>query len=194
MFDFPSDGPVLDPFLVAVVRADLRLNPLLSPAPDDSDRVYLKWNMLFSSSHCLRSNDPPHKSWTAGRGEPASFPRVTQLRIISKAFPWIINIQAKDKAIGVTCAEVIDGIADFLQKLAKGSEYKALPRNRQRAIKEAYSHNRAPAHGVPGGVLGEGLRHLDWLCKETMYSGIERNDGFVRSQCGEVLNCTIVLN
>ena len=150
--------------------------------------------MLFSSSHCLRSNDPPHKSWTAGRGEPAIFPRVTQLRIISKTFPWMITISAKDKSAGVTCAEVIDGIADYLQRLAKGNEYKALPRDRQKSIKEAYSHNRAPAHGVPGGVLGEGLRHLDWLCQETMYGGIERDDNVVRKLLGEVLPCTVVLN
>jgi hypothetical protein len=149
--------------------------------------------MLFSSSHCLRSTDPPHKSWTNGRGEPATFPRVTHIRIISKAFPWMINIHARDKSIGATCAEVIDGIADYLQKLSSGSEYNALPRSRQKAIKDAYNHNRAPAHGVPGGVLGEGLRRLDWLCQDTVYGGIERDDNFVRAQCGDVLSCTFVL-
>ena len=172
----------------------MRINPLLLPAPDDSDRDHLKWNMLFSSSHCLRSSDPPHKSWSSGRGEPATFPRVTQLRIISKAFPWMIGISARDKSIGVTCAEVVDGIADYLHKLSSGSEYNALSRARQKAIKEAYNHNRAPAHGVPGGALGEGLRRLDWLCQETVYGGIERNDSFVRMQCGDILPCTFVLN
>jgi hypothetical protein len=36
----------------------------------------------------------------------------------------------------------------------------------------AYHHNRSTAIGVPGGRLGEGLRRLDWLCRETMYGGL----------------------
>jgi hypothetical protein len=150
--------------------------------------------MLFSSAHCLRSNDPPHKSWSQGRAQPATFPRVTHMRIISEAFPWMINIHAQDRSTGVCCGEVIDGIADYLQRLSSAQEYHILPAARRKAIRDAYNHNRARAHGVPGGVLGDGLRRLDWLCQETMFGGIERRDGFVRQHCGDVLPCTFVLN
>jgi hypothetical protein len=178
---------------VRVVRAEVRMNPLLSP-PDDTDRVYLKWNMLFSSAHCLRSNDPPHKSWSDGRNQPATFPRVTHLRIVSQAFPWVINIHARDKSAGVCCGEVIDGIAEYLEHLASKAEFQSLPVAKRHQVREAYNHNRARAHGVPGGVLGDGLRRLDWLCQETMFGGIERNDNLVRQQCGEVLPCTFAIN
>lgn len=172
----------------------MRINPLLLPPDDnDADRVFLKWNMLFASAHCIRSKDRPHISWAEGRSEPATFPRVTHLRIVSKTFPWMINIIGRNRAVGVTCGEVIDGIDEYLHKLLRGDEYKACSRNQQRLITEAYNHNRAPAHGVPGGVLGSGLRRLDWLCQDTMFGGIIRNDRFVKEVAGDVLPCTFEL-
>jgi hypothetical protein len=105
----------------------------------------------------------------------------------------MIGLEARNKNIGVTCGEVIDGIDEYLHKLVKGEEFNGLPRPQKKKITEAYRHNRAPAHGVPGGALGEGVRRLDWLCQDSMFGGLQKNDTLVTSICGDVLPCTFEL-
>jgi hypothetical protein len=178
---------------VRVVGADVKINPLLAPPRETDDSVYLKWNMLFFAAYCQRSTDSAHVSWSKGRKEPATFPRVTQFRVVSATFPWMISLEARNKTVGITCGEVIDGIDEYLHKLIKGEEFRALPRGQKKKITDAYRHNRAPAHGVPGGALGEGVRRLDWLCQDSMFGGILRNDSLVTNICGDVLPCTFEL-
>jgi hypothetical protein len=175
---------VLDPFILAVVKAEISVNPLLQTQPESSDGDFLKWNMLWPSSYCSRSCDPPHRSWSKGRSEPATFPRLTSLRIVSQSFPWMIIIKAADGDAGVTCGDVIDGVDDFLHGMVKKEEFEGAGRQRKKDMTSAYHINRSTAHGVPGGRLGEGIRRLDWLVKDTIYGGINRNDGFVRAEYG----------
>ncbi|KAJ8508174.1 hypothetical protein ONZ45_g9513 [Pleurotus djamor] len=186
-------GPVLEPFLIKVVNAQIIINPLLAPPPDDSDRPYLKWNMLYPSAYTLRSTDPSTVSWITGRDEPATFPRVTYIRLISKSFPWMITVRAMKRTVGVTCGEVIDAIAENMYRLASGTDYQALSKAKQKAVSENYRRNRSRAHGVPGGRLGEGIKRLDWLGTDSMYGGIERNDRLVKEICGDLLPCTVAL-
>jgi hypothetical protein len=176
-------GLVLTPFLVAVVRPDLQVNPLLKAGPNDETN-YLKWNMLWPSSYCSRSDDPPHKSWSRGRGEPATFPRLTSLRIVSKTFPWMIDIKSADESIGVTCGDLIDSLDDYFHGMVKKEEFDGAPRQKKKDMTAAYHLNRSTAHGVPGGRLGEGIRRLDWLGKDTVFGGIDRNDTLVMEQYG----------
>jgi hypothetical protein len=175
---------VLDPFILSVVKADLQVNPLLQTQPETSDNEYLKWNMLWPSSYCSRSSDPPHRSWSKGRGEPATFPRMNSIRIVSRTFPWMIIIKAADPVSGVTCGDVIDGIDDFLHGMVKKEEFESAGRQRKKDMTNAYHINRSTAHGVPGGRLGEGIRRLDWLVKDTIYGGICRSDEFIREEYG----------
>jgi hypothetical protein len=181
MLTVDADGPVLDPFILRIVKAELNINPLLQ-ANDMSDGDYLKWNMLWASSYCSRSSDPPHRSWTKGRDEPATFPRVTLLRIVSRVLPWMLTVPASDAGIGVTCGEVIDALDNFLHRMVRKEEFESASKQKKRDVTTVYHINRSTAHGVPGGRLGEGIRRLDWLVKDTMYAGIIRNDAFVRFQ------------
>jgi hypothetical protein len=175
---------VLDPFIFAVVKPNLLVNPLLQTQPKSSNNDYLNWDMLWPTSYCSRSCDPPLRSWSKGRDEPATFPRLTTIRIISSSFPWIIVIKAADIAVGVTCGNVIDGIDDFLQGFVKKSEFESASRQRKRDVTIAYRTNRSTVQGFPGGRLGEGIRRLDWLVTGTIFGGIRRNDAFVRAECG----------
>ena len=188
-----SDGPVLEPFLVRAVDAQIVINPLLLPPTDDGVRPHLKWNMLFQSNNCQRSTDPNHVSWVKGREEPATFPRVTSLRLVSETVPWMMEINARNRDIGVTCGDVIESISYDFRKYSGQNEYSALPAAKQRALAESYRHNRSRAHGAPGGAIGEGMRRLDWLGKDSMFGGIDRNDRLVRRLCGDVLPCTFEL-
>ncbi|THG97499.1 hypothetical protein EW026_g4511 [Hermanssonia centrifuga] len=173
----PIYGPVLDAFLVKVVKARIEMNPLLAPPPDKLDeRPYLKWNLLFPSGQCQKSSDPGHRSWADGRGAPATWPRVKSLRLISRSIPWEIQINATDAELGVTCGDVIESIHDFMYgRVSKAQMDSATPSQKQ-LISTAYWHNRSTAYGVPGGRLHRTLLRCDWLGLQTMYGGIVEAD------------------
>lgn len=198
---FLPDGPVLDPLLVAAVGATPKINPLISPPPDDpKERDYIKWNMLYTSSFAQRSSDPSHLSWSRGREDPATFPRVSSMRLLSRNFTWIVDIRAAHRDVGVTCGDVIDQLSEFLHMHTNQAEYDAASGATRRKVGEAYHLNRSRAYGVPGGRMGEGLLRADWLGPESMFEGIERDAEFVRARlainsrkelpCVWVLRCT----
>ncbi|KAF7975012.1 hypothetical protein HWV62_10629 [Athelia sp. TMB] len=186
-----QSGPTLEPFLLRRVRANLSINPLLQPAEDDLKRPYIEWNMLFPTARCHRSDDKPGRSWSAGRNDAATFPRVTTLRIISRGMPWLIEVNAQNPKAGVTCGELIEKICETLHTLVNKKEMKMAPN--ERAIHEAYWYNRSTdGYDVPGGRLGDGVRRIDWLLNNTAFGGIVRNDDLVRAQCGgALLPCTL---
>jgi hypothetical protein len=188
-----TDGPVLEPMLAGAVGAKLQMNPLLLPVGDEEERPHLQWNMLFSTAHCHRSTDPSHRSWSNGRQEPATFPRVTQLRLISHVVPWILTIRATNPAVGITCGDVIEQLSEHLQRRLRKEDYDSATGMKRRAIRDAYHHNRSRSAGVPGGQLGDGLKALDWLGMQTMYGGIQSNDPYVLERFNVVLPCTLEL-
>ncbi|KAJ3728340.1 hypothetical protein C8R42DRAFT_571312, partial [Lentinula raphanica] len=188
----PTDGPVLEPFLVRVLNLKPRLNPLIQPHRDP-EHDYLKWTMLMPSSMVQRSSDESRVSWSNGRNDPATFPRVTSLRLVPNLLPFTIEVFARDPNIGVTCGDVIDTIGDSMLKHSGKSEFEILSPDRQKMVSEAYRHNRSRALGVPGGRLGNGLRRMDFLGRETEFGGIKDDPATVRKICGEDLPCTWVL-
>ena len=187
---FLLDGDVLDPFLIRVVRADVMLNPLISPR---SDRVHLNWNMLFPTSTVQSSTDPSHISWSKGRDAPATFPRISSLRLVSDTIPWVLNVEAKDIGIGVTCGEVIDSIGQQLLKCIDEHDYERLTLSLRQEVDNAYRRNRSREPGVPGDQLGQEMKRLDFLKQDTMFAGIEVNDRVVKRVCGDFFPCVFVL-
>ncbi|PFH53559.1 hypothetical protein AMATHDRAFT_45428 [Amanita thiersii Skay4041] len=189
-----SYGPVLTPFLVGVVNPRLKLNPLIIPLADDaSDRAHLRWNMLYPSNYCQRSDDKPHVSWSKGRDAPATFPRVLSLRIVTQNLPWTVDVDARNPTVGVTCGDLIDAISDSMNRMTGGADYHSLSESRKRIISEAYHYNRSIAADVPGGRLKPGLMRLDFLCQDSMFGGIEINHELVKKITGAVLPCVFVL-
>ncbi|KIJ63329.1 hypothetical protein HYDPIDRAFT_92577 [Hydnomerulius pinastri MD-312] len=187
----PNYGPVLEPFLVKVVGANVKLNPLLSP-PSDTEEDYLRWNMLFHTSNCYRTSES-RRSWVKGRKAPATHPRLTHVRIVSRTFPWMIHARARDPKIGVTCGEVLDAISAYLHGDVAKKEYEHMPQARKRFIWSSYQHNRSTDPNVPGGGLGEALKRLDWLGQDSRFGGLVVNSDFVKEHCGDILPCTFEL-
>lgn len=177
---------------VKAVAATPQINSLLVPIGDE-ERAHIRWNMLFSTAHCHRSTDPTHRSWSNGRQEPATFPRVTELRIISRVFPWIVNIRATNRAIGVTCGDLIEQLSDHLQRRLRKEDYEGASPARRRAIRDAYHHNRSRSAGVPGGQLGDGLKALDWLGAQTMFGGLQLNEGLLLERFNVAMPCMFEL-
>ncbi|PPQ79654.1 hypothetical protein CVT26_015780 [Gymnopilus dilepis] len=190
----PHYGPVLEPFIAHVVQANIKTNPLISCLPDDgSDQVHLKWNMLFPTSTIQRSDDKPYVSWLNGRDDPATYPRITSLRIVTDTIPWMIEVKAQNKDLGVTCGEVIESICHELVKFSNKADFMSLSTHEQRDVSAAYTHNRSRDPSVPGGMLGTGMKRLDFLRRNTMFGGIEKNDNAVKRITGEALPCTFVM-
>ncbi|KAJ7490645.1 hypothetical protein FB451DRAFT_1022815 [Mycena latifolia] len=189
----PHYGPVLDPFQTRALGVTLRLNPLLQHSMAPGGLPQLEWNMLFPPNKCWRSGDPMRMSWWKGRHEPATFPRVSHIRLVSEIFPWVISVAARDLDVGVTCGDLLDYIAHDMGQFVKQGEYKVLPRIQKDALRHAYRHNRSRADGVPGGQLGPAMRRLDWLGNYTIFGGVQENDALVKQVCGDVLPCAFEL-
>ncbi|KAF8509785.1 hypothetical protein JB92DRAFT_2638377, partial [Gautieria morchelliformis] len=182
--------PVLTPFQVAILDATLVVNPLCSPAGDNPppDRPVLLYNVLFPVGTARRSIDPPNRSWSIGRNSPATSPRVSQLRIVSREFPWVLEIEASRPAHGVTCLDVLEGIHEQLQDLVPRQQITALSgvkgETHRRKLYEIYHYNRSTARDAPGGSLGEGVRRVDWLLNSVMFDGLVNDPKYVQEKLG----------
>ncbi|KAG2031689.1 hypothetical protein BDR03DRAFT_971938 [Suillus americanus] len=187
----PHYGCVLEPYLVRAVSATISINPLLS-SPTNSHEDYLRWNMIFPTSTCYRTTGPEY-SWIKGREAPATFPRLSHIRIISRSFPWMISVKARRQNIGVTCGEVIEALSAYFHENVVQMEYEGVSTRRQREIWQAYQYNRSMDSNAPGGLLGEQLRRLDWLGSNSKWGGLVCNDEFIKEACGDVLPCTFEL-
>jgi hypothetical protein len=167
-----------------IVKAKPILNPLLCPPSDTDSHHYLEWNMLFPSRACRRSDDPPNRSWMDGREEPATFPRVSELRLFNQTLPWEVKIIATNMDHGVTCADVIEGLDNYLHRSTGRNEFYNQSTSRQREISQSYHTNRSTEEGVPGGALGRATLRLDWLCDRPMFGGIVKNEAYCKEMYG----------
>ena len=141
-----------------------------------TSREYLKWDMRFRTNACQSSKDAGNVSWSAGREEPATFPRVTTLFLVSRLVPFIINVPAENPNVGVTCGEVIDYISKELHQLIPEAAFKELPAPVMEQATKSYYHNRSTHPSAPGGSLRHGMRKMDIFCSKTSFGGLRVND------------------
>lgn len=176
-----------------ILEVQFEINPLLLP-PDDSATEYLKWDMVFETNYCYLTTDPATVSWQRGRNQPATFPRVQSLRLVSRLLPYSIDVHTSHLDVGVTCGEVIETIGRVLHEKASQSEYEArLPRDRQHQVALSYHRNRSREPDVPGGRLSSGLLKLDVLGRNSMFGGIKLDAAFARAACGADMPATFEL-
>jgi hypothetical protein len=169
---------------VALLKLKIQVNPLLMTRSKDDTGVFLKWDMLWASSSCLRSDNPPNYPWMQGRNEPATFPRLSALQIVSNAFPWTVDIMALDEDIGVTCGDVIDSLDSYLHRPFKWRDLDALPTHKTNAVMATYRLNRTAINEGPEERLGEDICFVDWLGKDTIFGGINLNEEVVEEYYG----------
>ncbi|ELU43771.1 hypothetical protein AG1IA_02189 [Rhizoctonia solani AG-1 IA] len=170
-------APVLDPFTLGILNPKVELHPLLHPP---GGGVY---NMLFPPSAIHLSSDPPTKSWSNGRFSMATFPRVKRVRIVCRAHPWLMEVTNDS---GVTVGDVCDKLYTEHQRHMSSSEWDAAI-DFKRPMTKAYQWNRSTNPGAPGGVMGEGLRRIDWLMKNTFFGGLTEDRAFLDARVGNGL-------
>ncbi|KAI0028430.1 hypothetical protein K488DRAFT_23515, partial [Vararia minispora EC-137] len=162
-------GPVFRPSHIKRLACVLRLNPMLDPwrENDSPNRARLTWNMVFPSSQCQLSQcEAPH-SRIASTNEAATIPRVAQIRLVRKGYPWTINIDASDPHAGVTCADIIEQLDRHLRIHVTQRTVQELSPEEEDELVQIYHSNRAHVRS-----LGVGMRRLEWLRKATMFCGV----------------------
>lgn len=175
------DGPVLTPFLAALVKPKMQINPILKAGSADDSGTLLKWDMLWPFSDHLHFDDSLEHSWARCRNEPATFPRLTSLCVVSRTFPWRIYIKASDVNIGVTCGDTIDGLDDYFHTVAGDIFDNALTQEKN-DVMASYHLNRSLTPNSPREHLGKDVRLVDWLGKDTVFGGISWNGTLVTQE------------
>ncbi|KIY68775.1 hypothetical protein CYLTODRAFT_443125 [Cylindrobasidium torrendii FP15055 ss-10] len=171
----PHYGPVLPAFLVHRLQVIIDLNPILMPMTDDMEREYLKWDIRHRTNTVQSSKDHGNTSWSRERDEPATWPRILSMSLVTRWAPFIIPVHAHDESIGVTCGEVIEAISNFMSKRSSKDEFESLAKERSKEVTKAYYYNRSTAPSAPGGALGQGMLKMDFMCDQTMFGGIRGN-------------------
>ncbi|VDB84544.1 unnamed protein product [Peniophora sp. CBMAI 1063] len=151
----------------------LEVNPILAfgHRSDDTDDKYLIWNLLTPSSEAHMSTHPTRR-WFEERIEPATFPPVTHLYVLSSSFPWAIFVSASTLEFGVSCGDVIGALSGVLQSALPPSMWGEKGQPQRRALKRAYRANRSNEVGSLGHKLGEGMRFADMLGSAVMFNGL----------------------
>jgi len=172
-------GVILDSIKFNVLRPPVVVHALLGPTPPSASHPSLVFNMLFPPNMIHLSNEHPSRSWMNGRSDPATFPRLSHISLISPHFPWIIEVRNDQ---GVTCGDVAQKLFNFMQARIDKSEWEPLPEEDRLAIGASYKWNRSTEPGAPGGMMQPGLSRVDFLGKRTMFDGMVRDDKFVRER------------
>ncbi|KAG1827499.1 uncharacterized protein BJ212DRAFT_1256472 [Suillus subaureus] len=102
---------------------------------------------------------------------------MTEIRIISKAFPWSIDIKAP-AGYHVTCNSVFRALHDQLQNYITDVEWAivAVDKTRKKAICEAANLRQKKDKDNK-------LKRIDWLGDMTVFKGLEEDKEFENEIC-----------
>ncbi|KAK0226519.1 hypothetical protein IW262DRAFT_1480592 [Armillaria fumosa] len=165
-------GPVLEPRIISILKILPVLNPVLLSPLSEGDHIV--WNMISHPSTAKRVRDGFEQPFDAFRYEPASFPRLTILNVISPSFPWIINLRSGDSNVGVTVGDVLLGIFFYLQVALKSVELDRISPQYRASITETSIARKQ--------LIQEesfGLQLIDWMLGRTQFSGLERDTTYI---------------
>ena len=149
--------------------------------------------MRFPTGQCQRGPTKGNRSWAEGRFSPATWPRTKSIRIISKAFHWICDINESTPNQGVTCGDVVEGVHAFMYTRTMDGEYRKTSRDKRSIIYEWFNRNRSVEDGAPGGRMPQTLLRCDWLGEFNQWGGLIHDAKLVKEICGVDLPCTFVL-
>jgi len=117
---------------------------------------------------------------------PITSPPTNQIKVISRAFPWEIDVESSSDNVPVTVADLIHAVHETLQKHITGSEWWIVTDQVREKVSAQYVKNcdRSSA-GNPRRYevekprdKSEGLRRVDWLLDHIVMTGLERDDTF----------------
>ena len=116
----------------------------------------------------------PGATHYAYRHAHATVTQASHVRLISKDFPWSIDI--KTGGHPVTCDDVWNALHTALQQPLADSEWGALSHDASRAKKV----QKAAKQRQSEGDKDKGLKRVDWLADSFTFRGLERDDDFAK--------------
>lgn len=172
-------APALDHLVFNIVKPPvMEIHPLLRPIAEtrDSSDPFLVFDVLFPPNTIHVSNEPPRKSWSKGRKDPATFPRLKLMRLVTRFTAWVIQVST-DSPAGITVSDVINAIHDhFRVNASEEDDWGRTDPGTQSEILMAYKWNRSTEMGAPGGIMPEALLRGDFLMERTMFAGLKLAD------------------
>ncbi|KAG9022388.1 hypothetical protein FRB95_014866 [Tulasnella sp. JGI-2019a] len=169
-------GPALDHLVYTIVQPPvIELHPLLRPISESRDSAdpFLVFDILFPPNTIHLSTEPPRKSWSKGRKDPATFPRLKLLRLVNQFVPWVIQVST-DSDAGITVSDVINAIHEhFRVNASQEDDWNSCDPGSQSEILMAYKWNRSTEMGAPGGIMPDALLRGDFLMERTMFAGMK---------------------
>ncbi|KAG6874512.1 hypothetical protein C0995_010422 [Termitomyces sp. Mi166 len=148
-------------------RGSIKYPQLLYLLASDSTR--LQWDVRYPPSHIHPTMFFQHRHTTAMQTS------VKKMRIISKAFPWTIDINSH---VPITCEMVWEGLYQGLQQPIVDSEWGMLcsmKRTQREAVEKAAKKRRDanPEDKQP-------LKRIDYLGEATMFGGLGQDEEFAK--------------
>lgn len=188
-----SDRPALGLLEIRHLELEISFNPLLQSLSAAPNSTTIVWNLIFPTTHARSPSDPGGETWLQDRLGPALFPSLSQIRIISRAFPWIIDIKSERPRKALTCRDITDQIYQFLCVLLDPLEMGNVPPVHKRAMSAAYRVNRS--QDIPAAMFksSAGMRRIDWLCRDTIFGGLVEDRQYIAERLSEFTPGTFVL-
>lgn len=124
---------------------------------------------------------------------PLTSPPTSAIKVISKDFPWEIDVESADEQTPVTIADLLNAVHDTLQKHITNSEWWIVTDKVRDAVSNQYVKNcdRSSAANPRKYEIekprekSEGLRRVDWLLNNVVLMGLERDDVFAAQRVRE---------
>ena len=110
--------------------------------------------------------------------QPALAHPTQDVRIISKAFPWTVDIRAPTGS-AVTCSAIFEGLYAMLQEPIADSEWGivVIEKTKKETIEKA-----AKARGEKDKGKEVRFKRIDWLGEMTAFKGLEKDEEFEKKR------------
>ncbi|KAH8814735.1 hypothetical protein DL96DRAFT_1753208 [Flagelloscypha sp. PMI_526] len=145
------------------------LNPILA-----SDTTQIKYNVRSKP----RAEIDPYV-YNANAQTPVTLTAASTLRLISRAFPWSIDIATKHNQ-PLTCEHVWDAIHACLQVKVEDSEWGFI--SLAKKPKEREVIERAMKKRITDGDGDKYLKRIDIIGDATMFKGLDKDEEFAKAR------------
>lgn len=169
-----------EPVLIDILHSSSRRS--------DARQPHLLYDVRDFPEKALVSTRPhPVQLSEAHLDAPITSPPTNQIKVISKIFPWEIDVESAADDLPVTVADLINAVHDSLQKHISSSEWWIVTDQAREKVSAQYIKNcdRSSAGNSRRFEIekprekSEGLRRVDWLLDNIAVMGLEKDDAFV---------------
>lgn len=124
-----------------------------------------------------------NKTYYATRHAFVTATQASHVRLISKDFPWSIDV--KTNGHPVTCGNIWDALHAALQEPLADSEWGALSHDPSRAKRVQKAAKQRQTDGVDKDKI---LKRVDWVAEAFVFRGLEKDDEFAKRRLAYVDN------